>query len=297
LYGRIPNVPGNDEEVQIMSEQGAGRKRVAVTGSSGLIGRLVLDAWRDSRKYEVIGVGRSEGPYVDAIADVTDLDALVAAFQGADAVVHLAATSAVDSGWDAVLHSNLVGTRNVFEAARLAGVRQVVFASSNHAVGTYELENVPELWDLGDMRQWDHEAEIRPDSYYGVSKVYGEAMARYYVDHHGMRAVCLRIGGVRAPDDPTHPSRLWKRERDGEEGIREKRRRMRAVWLSERDCVHLIDVSLETGLDWVLAYGISDNPRKIWDIEHAKKVLGYAPMDAAPEEIMPGEVEERKVYC
>src|SRR5690606_18062076 len=101
-------------------------------------------------------------------------------------------------------------------AARLAGVKQVVYASSNHAVGTYELENVPELWDLHDPRQWDHTAELRPDSYYGVSKVYGEAMARYYVDHHDMRTVCLRIGGVRDPENPTHPSQAWKRERDNE---------------------------------------------------------------------------------
>lgn len=273
------------------------RMRVVVTGSTGLIGGLVMDAWRASGKYDVIGVARSEGTYTDVVADVTDLEPLVEAFQGVDAVVHLAATAAVDSSWDDVLNSNLIGTRNAFEAARIAGVSKVVYASSNHAVGTYETENVPQLWDLHDPRQWDHTAEIRPDSYYGVSKVFGEAMARYYVDHHGMRAVCLRIGGVRSPEDPTHPSQLWKRERDGEEGIREKRRRMRAVWLSERDCVHLIERSLETDHEWVLAYGISDNPRKIWDIDHAREVLGYAPMDAAPEEIMPGEQEERKILC
>lgn len=273
------------------------RKRVAVTGSTGLIGRLLLDAWKRSGKYIPIGVARSTGPYADKVADVTDLDALVEAFKDVDAVVHLAATSAVDSDWDAVLNSNLVGTRNVFEAARLAGVKQVIYASSNHAVGTYEIENVPALWDLHDPRQWDHTAEMRPDSYYGVSKVYGEAMARYYVDHHGMRSVCLRIGGVRDSENPSHPSQLWKRERDDEANIREQRRRMRAVWLSERDCVHLIECSLETERDWVLAYGISDNPRKIWDIDHAREVLGYAPMDAAPEEIMPGEKEERKILC
>jgi NAD+ dependent glucose-6-phosphate dehydrogenase len=273
------------------------RKRVAVTGATGLIGRLLMEAWRTSGKYEAIGIGRSEDPLVDIVADITDFDALVEAFRDVDAIVHMAAYSAVDSQWDDVLASNIVGVRNVFEAARLAGVGQVVFASSNHAVGTYELENVPSLWDLHDTRQWDHTAEIRPDSYYGVSKVFGEAMARHYVDQHGLRAVCLRIGGVRAPDAPTHPSQLWKRERDGEEGIREARRRMRAVWLSERDCVHLVECALETDRDWVLVYGISDNPRKIWDIDHAREVLGYAPMDAAPEEIMPGEQEERRVIC
>lgn len=273
------------------------RKRVAVTGATGLIGRLLMDAWRTSGTYDAIGLGRREDPAVDVVADITDLDALVDAFQGADAVVHLAATSAVDSSWEAVFSSNLVGTRNVFEAARLVGVGQVVFASSNHAVGTYELENVPSLWDLHDTRQWDHTAELRPDSYYGVSKVYGEAMARHYVDQHGLRAVCLRIGAVRSPEHPTHPSQAWRRDRDNEEGIRELRRRMRAVWLSERDCVHLVERSLETERDWALVYGISDNPRKIWDIDHAREVLGYVPLDAAPEEIMPGEAEERRIIC
>jgi nucleoside-diphosphate-sugar epimerase len=188
-----------------------------------------------------------------------------------------------------VLHSNLIGTYNVFEAARRAGVGQVVFASSNHAVGTFETAHVPELWDIDDSRQIDETAEIQPDSLYGVSKVYGEAMARYYVDHHGLRAVCLRIGGTRSPEDPSHPNNLWKPERDSEENIREQRRRMRAVWLSERDCVQLIEKSLQTNRDWALVYGISDNPRKIWDINHAREVLGYEPQDSAPEEILPDE--------
>lgn len=265
------------------------RKRVLVTGSDGLIGGLLIDAWRASGTYEPVGLSRKPGPYADVVADVTDLEAVAAACEGIDAVVHLAASSAVESSWDAVLNSNLIGTYTVFEAASRAGVGQIVFASSNHAVGTYETENVPELWDLDDDRTWDHESEIRPDSLYGVSKVYGEAIARYYVDHHGMRASCLRIGGVRSPEDPSHPVNLWKPERDGEENIRQQRRRMRAVWLSERDCVQLIERSLETDRDWVLVYGISDNPRKIWDIEHAREVLGYAPQDRAPEEILPGE--------
>lgn len=265
------------------------KKRVLVTGADGLIGSLLTDAWRKSDAYEPVGLARKPGSRTDVVADITDLDALQAACQGMDAVVHLAATSAVGSSWDAVLNSNLIGTYNVFEAARRAGVGQVIFASSNHSIGTYETENVPELWDLDDGRTWDHTAEIRPDSLYGVSKVYGEGMARYYVDHHGLRAACLRIGAVRSPQDPSHPSNLWKPERDDEENMRQQRRRMRAVWLSERDCVQLIEKSLETNHDWVLVYGISDNPRKIWDISHARDVLEYEPRDSSPEEIFPGE--------
>jgi nucleoside-diphosphate-sugar epimerase len=266
------------------------RQRVVVTGSNGLIGRMVLDAWRGDDRFDVVGVARSEGPYTDVLTDIVDLDALVAAFQGADAVIHLGATSAVSSEWEAVLPSNLIGTYNVFEAARQAGVSRVVFASSNHAIGTFETENAPALFEIDDPRVWDHTAEIRPDSLYGVSKVYGEAVARYYVDHHGLKAYCLRIGGTRGKDDPSHPDNLWKPERDAEPGIEVARKRMRAVWLSERDCVQLFERCLASDRDWVLCYGTSDNPRLFWDITHAKDVLGYRPQDSAPKEIFPGQV-------
>ena len=98
----------------------------------------------------------------------------------------------------------------------------------------------------------------------------------------------LRLGlGVRAPNDPSQPTLLWKPEFDNDPEKLATRKRMRAVWLSERDCIQLIERCLESDRDWVLCYGISDNPRRFWDIEHAKDVLGYAPRDAAPEELVP----------
>lgn len=281
---------GHSGKGPVVTEQ---RQRVVVTGATGVIGRLVMEAWRLSGAYEAVGLARTPGPYTDVLADTDDLDALVEAFRGADAVVHMAGASAVDSSWDAVLASNIIGVRNVFEAARLAGVRRVVFASSNHAVGTFELANVPSLWDLDDDRQIDHTAEIMPDSYYGVSKAYGEAMARYFVDHHGLEAVCLRIGGVRDPQDPSHPANLWRADRDGEEGIEQARRRARAVWLSERDCVHLIERAIDADVSFAIVYGISDNPRKIWDIDHARRVLAYDPRDSAPADIFPDRTANR----
>lgn len=263
-------------------------KRIVVTGSSGLIGHMLLDAWRESDTYDVIGLARSEGPYTDVLADTSDLDALVTAFRGADAIVHLAGSSAVESSWEDVLESNIIGLRNVFEAARIADVKRVVFSSSNHAVGMFEVSNKPELWEINDTRQIDHTSEILPDSYYGVSKAYGEAMARFYVENHDMEAVCLRIGACTGTGKPISPENLWKPERDNEEGIREARTRLRATWLSNRDCIHLIERSIEADVTWALVYGTSDNPRKIWDIQHARDVLGYAPQDSAPREIFPG---------
>jgi nucleoside-diphosphate-sugar epimerase len=254
--------------------------RVLVTGADGLIGRLVMEGLGD--EYELVGLARDLSGYATVIADVSDLDALLPVMEGIDAVVHLAANSAVDAPWESVLPDNLIGTYNVFEAARRAGVGKVVFASSNHAIGTYETEGAPELYELGDPRSYDHTVEIRPDSLYGVSKVYGEALGRYYADHHGLAVFCLRIGGVRAPDNPTHPNQLWADMDDTSPETVAKRKRMRAVWLSERDCVQLIERSLLTEQPWVLVYGISNNPRRFWDIEHARRVLGYDPQDAAP---------------
>ena len=263
-------------------------KKVVVTGSNGNIGHMVMDAWRELGTYDVVGVARSESPYTDIVADTGDLDALVSAFEGADAVVHLAGSAAVESSWEDVLENNIIGLRNVFEAARLANVRRVVFSSSNHAVGTFETSNKPDLYELDDPRKIDHHVEIRPDSLYGVSKAYGEAMARYYVDHHGLQAVCLRIGGATGTEADFAPENLWNPERDSEPGIEQARKRTRAIWLSNRDCVHLIERSIEADVDWALVYGISDNPRQFWDIDHARNMLGYQPQDSAPREIFPG---------
>lgn len=262
------------------------RPRVLVTGANGLIGGFLMNAWRNpDSAFAPVGLARSGGPNVDIVADIRDLDAMTAACEGADAVVHMAASSAVGSSWEAVLNSNLIGTYTVFEAARRAGVPKVVFASSNHAIGTYELEAAPELYALDDGRVYDHTVELRPDSLYGVSKVYGEALGRHYVDQYGLKVVCLRIGGARWPHDPSHPDNLWADMSDRSPETLALRRRMRAVWLSERDCVQLIEKSLQTEKPWVLVYGISNNPRRFWDIEHARRVLGYEPRDAAPARI------------
>ncbi|MGH9176453.1 MAG: NAD-dependent epimerase/dehydratase family protein, partial [Vicinamibacterales bacterium] len=128
----------------------------------------------------------------------------------------------------------------------------------------------------------DHYAEIRPDSYYGISKAYGEAMGRYYAENFGMRVYCLRIGTVRAHDDPRAPeiatAASWlpltpEQTYD----------RLRATWLSRRDCAQLIARCLDaTDVPFGIYYGISNNPRQFWDLSHARDEIGYDPQDAAP---------------
>lgn len=269
-----------------MSQNSKQPRNVLVTGSNGKIGRIVMDAWRESGQYNPTGLARSSGPYADIVADITDLSAVVNAMEYVDAVVHLAATSAVESKWDAVRDSNLIGTYNVYEAARRTGVEKVVFASSNHAVGTFESQSGTDLYDLNDARSIDEAVEIQPDSLYGVSKAYGEAMGRFYVDHHGLSVVCLRIGSWTGDDVITD---LWSSDHDDDPEIQAQRRRYRATWLSDRDGVSLVECALETPKHWFVCYGISNNPRRFWGIEHARDGIGYDPQDAAPEEIRPGE--------
>jgi len=198
------------------------------------------------------------------------------------AVVHLAAAATVEASWPEVLSVNIAGTYNVFEAARSANVDCVVFASSNHVIGMNEVDNAPQLYELDNDLVWDTKTEVRPDSLYGASKVFGEALGRYYADNYGLRVICLRIGSVLAGDDP--------RSEDVVKGSawlkltpEQAFARLRATWMSQRDCAELISKSLQaTAVDWAVVYGVSNNPRLFWDLRPAADLVGFVPQDAAP---------------
>jgi nucleoside-diphosphate-sugar epimerase len=142
----------------------------------------------------------------------------------------------------------------------------------------YELDGAPALYEIEDERSYDHTVEVRPDSLYGVSKAYGEALGRMYMERYGLGVFCLRIGAVRANDDPTAPTPnpLIDLDADGQ------RNRLRAVWLSRRDCAELIAACLEADTSWAVVYGVSANSRRFWDLEHGRDLLGWEPQDSAP---------------
>ncbi|MDH5795501.1 MAG: NAD(P)-dependent oxidoreductase [Candidatus Bathyarchaeota archaeon] len=186
--------------------------------------------------------------------------------KGAEAVVHLAADARVSASWNSVLKRNIIGTYNVFEAARRSGVRKVVFASSNHACGFSVKES-----DLVGP-----DAPVRPDSLYGVSKVFGEALGRYYSDRFGLSVICLRIGFVRSRELGTFFREILSGERTDTVCPGEK---LAAMWISGRDVAQLIHRSLETDLKFGIFYGTSDNTPAVLDISDAKQELGYEPQD------------------
>ncbi|HET8626141.1 MAG TPA: NAD(P)-dependent oxidoreductase [Thermomicrobiales bacterium] len=231
-------------------------KSILITGASGRIGRSLRELLRDRyalRLQERPG-GRAIGPAREGEeivrADLTDLEAMRAAVRGADAVVHLAASSAMRAPWADTLRDNIVGQYTVLEAMRREGAPRMVFASTNHVTGYYELKGRPCYPDM----------PVRPDGYYGASKAFGEALARCYVDAHGLAVICLRIGSwLPAPQTVRHLS----------------------TWLSPRDLAQLTWRAIESPLTWGICYAISGNSRRYWDLGPTQDLLGYAPEDDA----------------
>lgn len=235
-------------------------KTILITGADGLIGSRLSQALKPNYRLKLITAEPIEGE-TTIQADIVEMDKMVQACQGVDSVVHLAASPAVDTPWEEILHNNIIGTYTVFEAAKRAGVKQVIFASSNHAVGSYEDEYVSKAAS-GQREMLDHLILMQPDSYYGVSKVFGEAMGAYYANHLGLRVICIRIGWIN-PDnepkgDPAKPSP--------------------AMWMSHEDFAQMVQKSIEADtVQFDIFYGVSDNQNRFFDLEHAKEVLNFEP--------------------
>jgi uronate dehydrogenase len=228
--------------------------RILITGAAGKIGTALRAGLRGlyplTRLSDIAPLGRAEPGEEVCPVDIRDLAAVEKSMTGIDCVVHLAGVSEEDS-WDKVLPMNIEGCYNVFEAARRQGVRRVIFASSNHAVGFHRRE-----------RFLDNTVQPRPDSRYGASKVFGEALGRLYADKHGLSVACLRIGTFRTPDRPGEARQLL-------------------TWISHRDMVLLVRRCIDhPHYHFVVVYGVSNNLRSRWDNINAK-FLGYRPEDNA----------------
>ena|SRR5688572_6055003 len=238
--------------------------RLLITGINGLIGTILRNALRQT--HILYGLDR-EGEFSDQVlsADISDygqVARVVQQFSPLDAIIHLAGDARVDASWESVLKSNIIGTRNIFEAAQEFQIPKVVYASSNHVTGAYHGFE-PNLYKYTQPASpmISPEDPIRPDSNYGLSKAFGEAAARYYFERWGIKAICLRIGAVLKHDDPTkHPEN-------------------RRIWLSHRDLIQLVEKSLSSDVTFGIYYGISNNKDAFWDISSARADLGFAPVD------------------
>jgi uronate dehydrogenase len=190
-------------------------------------------------------------------ADISRMSDALRVTRGVDAVIHLGGYS-VEGPWEGILSANIVGCYNVFEAARRNGVKRILFPTSNHATGYYRRDQTI-----------DHRVYPKPDSRYGVSKVFGEALGSLYADKYGMQVFCMRIGNV-------NPAPIDKRRL--------------SIWFSPRDLAQLVTIGIEhPEIRFEIVYGVSGNTRSWYDNSNAIR-LGYKPRDNseayAPEVLM-----------
>ncbi|TKC82945.1 NAD(P)-dependent oxidoreductase [Trinickia terrae] len=229
-------------------------RRLLLTGAAGNLGRQLrgpLAAWADVvRVSDIAPLGEVAAHEEASIVDLADRAAVHALLEGVDAVVHLGGIS-VEAPFDDLLQSNILGLYNVYSAAQKQGVKRIVYASSNHAVGFHPVTEVLGI-----------DAPLRPDCLYGVSKCFGEALSRYYFDRFGLETVCLRIGSsFEAPKNP----------------------RMLVTFLSYRDFIELVRCSLFTNrVGHAIVYGVSDNRVK-WVDNTKAAFLGFRPQDSSIE--------------
>ncbi len=255
------------------------QRKILVTGLSGVVGSAIRPALE--KGYHVSSLTRRGAPGLarerNFQADIGELEAIRPAFSGVDTVVHLAATGGVQSpmgtrtGFSELQRTNIVGTYNVFEAAANAGLRRIVFASSGATVRGYENSSPYRELARGEYQKLDgpvaclaKDVEPRPMSLYGVTKLFGEALGRFYAETTALSVISLRIGSVRPENRP----------RDV---------RGRAVFVSHRDLAELVVKSIEAParVRFDIFYGVSDNTRGYRDLSHAREILGYSPQDDA----------------
>jgi len=172
--------------------------RVCITGGCGICGTALVALPHERVFLDCRGAVPALAGNSFFQTDLSQYSELVTCFRECDAVIHLAGSSAVESSWEEVLTNNIEGTRNVVQAASDARVERVIFASSNHAVGMYEIENAPRIYELDHGLKIGSDCPPMPDSYYGISKVFGEATGRYFAENSGPKFYALRIGSVRA---------------------------------------------------------------------------------------------------
>ena len=254
------------------------KKKVLITGASGLIGGLTIAELGD--KYEISGLSRRRVEQIPHLqADISDAAAIRPAFRGIHTVLHLAAGNGEDQvyDWPATMAITVRGTLNVYEAAREENVRRVIHMSSGCAQLAYEWDEtlpygtlangpddqIPESWPMVDL-DWP----VRPDSPYAVGKIFGEVLGRYYADKYGISTLVIRLGAVLPNDRP-------------------QIRRHLPGYLSQADCVQMIDkcISAPDDLQFDIFNAISENKYRWRNTDHTKQVLNWQPAGCADDRV------------
>ncbi len=240
-------------------------KKLLITGAAGRVGTALRRYLRG--RYHLRLLFHSNIPPVEpedevVVADLADFESMLEASAGVDAIAHLGIAT-TKHGYpnsrytQMIMDTNIRGTYNIFESARINHVPKVVFASTNHVTGFYEKEG----------KRSGPELPVRPDSMYGVSKAFGEALGRYYHDQFGMSVYCLRIANFPNTDQ------VNSHDEPGQNR-----------WLSARDLAELTACCLEAPHpQFGILYGASKGGELKWDLSNARDLVGWEPQDRGAE--------------
>ena len=230
-------------------------RTVLVTGAAGVVGSLIVPPLLQRYRLRLLDVRTLESALVPGnveqiVADLRDEADVMAAVRGVDTIVHLAGNADPTATWDALAGSNVEATQKLWHAARMEGIRRLVFASSNHVTGMYDLDG---------QRPVSPHWPARPCCLYGVTKHFGETIARFYSDRFGLSTICLRLGWVL---------------------LKPHNRRARRQWLSPNDLVGYVTAAIEIDRQYGLYYAVSANTNRDWDTSNVSE-LAYRPVDNA----------------
>lgn len=227
-------------------------KRILFTGAAGNLGRRLrphLHQFADVvRLADLADIGPAREGEEVVLCDLADREQVMKMCEGVDAILHFGGVS-TEEAFEPIMQANILGMANLYEAVHKLGIRRVVFASTNHTMGMYKTTD-----------RVDATMPTRPDGYYGVSKVFGEQLSRYYWDRFGIETVCIRIGYC------------WEEATNY---------RQMVTWLGLDDLVQLLYRSLVTPrVGHTITFGTSDNDGAWWDARHSAH-LAYKPVQSS----------------
>jgi len=226
-------------------------KKILVTGVSGHLGGMLFNSLSTIGYKNLIGTDlkkkniKKNQKFI--LGNLKNFKTTIKMTKGVHAIVHFGAIPIEDTQQN-ILNNNIIGTYNLFEAARINKVKRIIFASSNHAIGFHR--RTSRLNELSTQR---------PDSHYGLSKAFGENLSRLYADKFNIKSMCIRIGScLKTPEDRRHVS----------------------TWISYADLTQLVDIGIKHKLiHHEIVYGVSKNKKSWWNNSRAYK-LGYKPKDS-----------------
>lgn len=233
-------------------------RKILITGASGNIGAKLAAHFRTTGQYELVLIDRVAGPGINAAELAVYDPAWASLFTGVDTVLHLAGEPRGTSSFAMVRGPNIDGLYNVLRASREAGVRRVVFASTNQVMLGYRFRGLSKVTT---------DLPPAPLSPYGITKLFGEELGRCWSADTGISFLALRIGYFQRGDNVPGPHMgigAWGQ----------------AMWLSNRDMLHAAERAIEAeGFGFAVVNLMSDNPGMPWDLDHTRKTIGYAPQE------------------